>query len=472
MDAFSPATELAAAIRARHLSPVELLTDCLETVDRLNPVLNAVIWRDDGAALDEARRIGDALAKGADDLGPFAGVPLPIKDLDVVRGWPRTNGSRATGETSGEDDDLVVGAFRRAGFVLSCRTNTPEFGTVTATENLRHGVTRNPWDPTRTPGGSSGGAAAATASGMFPLAHANDGGGSIRIPASCTGLVGLKPSRYRVPAVAPGWMGAAVQGAVTRTVTDAAAVLDQISGPDPLAWANAPAPERPFADEVGADPGRLRVGLLTRAPLDLPVAAAPAEAVQVAGRALESVGHHVETVDFELFTVDALVHFLPVVNAGVADYPDLDPDLLEPHNRAGYDTAQQVDSITFLRAVNELQRYTRTVVARWGTEFDLLVTPTLAIEPPVAGSILEAAHAAPGAPPDDVLSMAAFNAPFNVSGQPSISLPLHTAPSGLPVGVQLVPGPWQESLLIRVAAQLEQALPWADRRPALDALVS
>lgn len=472
MDAFTPATELAAAIRERQVSPAELLTQCLETVDRLDPVLNAVVWRDDGAALDEARRMGDALAKGADDLGPFAGVPLPIKDLNAVQGWPRTNGSFATGEPIEEEDDLVVGAFRQAGFVLACRTNTPEFGTVTAAENLRHGVTRNPWDPNHTPGGSSGGAAAAVAAGMFPLAHANDGGGSIRIPASCTGLVGLKPSRHRVPDVAPGWMGAVVEGALTRTVADAAAVLDQICGPDRLAWSNAPAPDRPFAEEVGADPGRLRVALLTRAPLDLPVADAPCEAVRRAGEALEALGHHVEIVDFELFSVDALVDFLPVIGAGLADYPGLDPELLEPHNRSRYDAALQVDSMAFLRAVNGLQRFSRAAVARWGTEFDLLVTPTLAIEPPVAGSILESAHAAPDAPPLDVLSMSAFNAPFNVSGQPSISLPLHMAPSGLPVGVQLVPGPWQEALALRVAAQLEQALPWADRRPPLDALVA
>ena len=465
MDTFTPATELAAAVARREVSPVELLEDCLARVDKLNPVLNAVIWRNDDEARAGARRVADAISRGASDLGPFAGVPLPIKDLTPVAGWPVTYGSHAATGDIKEDDELVVAAFRRAGFVLCARTNTPELGPITVTENLRYGITRNPWNPDHTPGGSSGGAGSAVAAGMFPIGHANDGGGSIRIPASCSGLVGLKVSRARVPAVVPGWLGASVEGALTRTVADTAAVLDQIAGPDRLAWYNAPVPDRPFAQEVGADPGRLRVGLLTRAPLDLPVAEAPQAAVARAGAALEQLGHHVEQLDIDLFPLEALAAFLPIVNSGFGDYIDVDFTKMEPHNIAGHATGQEVDSITLVRSLGELQRISRRIVARWGDEFDVLVTPTMTIEPPRAGAILEEVHARPGETPADVLAMAAFTAPFNVSGQPAISLPLHQSASGLPIGVQLVAGPWEEALLLRLAAQLETADPWIGRRP-------
>jgi amidase len=466
MDTFTPATELAAAIARREVSPVELLEQCLDQVDRLNPALNAVIWRNDEEARATAKAAADAVAKG-EELGPFTGVPLPIKDLTAVAGWPVTYGSWAAAGDINDEDELVVAGLRRAGFTLTDRTNTPELGPIPATENLRYGITRNPWNREYTPGGSSGGAGAAVASGMFPLAHANDGGGSIRIPASCTGLVGLKASRARVPAIVPGWMGASVEGVLTHTVSDSAAVLDQICGPDPLSWYNAPAPDRPFADEVGADPGRLRVALLTRAPLDLPVAEAPRQAVARAGTTLEQLGHHVESVDFELFPLEAMASFLPIMNSSFGDYSDVDFTKMEPHNLANYAAGQAVDSITFVRSFGELQRISRRIVARWGQDFDLLVTPTLTIEPPRAGAILTQAHANPTEMPADVLAMGAFTAPFNLSGQPAISLPLHQSESGLPVGVQLIGGPFQEALLVRVAAQLEQADPWIGRRPPL-----
>ena len=203
----------------------------------------------------------------AGDEVPFLGVPLPIKDLTPVAGWPVTYGSRGAPAGMSEESELVLGALVQAGFVLCGRTNTPEFGVITVAENSRYGLSRNPWDLTRSPGGSSGGAAAAVAGGMFPIAHANDGGGSIRIPSSYCGLVGLKTSRRRGPRLAESWLGAVVEGVVARTVADSAAVLDAISGPDPLAWYNAPAPARPFAEEVRAEPGRLRIGLMAKAPL-------------------------------------------------------------------------------------------------------------------------------------------------------------------------------------------------------------
>ncbi|HTA06382.1 MAG TPA: amidase, partial [Solirubrobacteraceae bacterium] len=248
----SSALELASALRARELSAVELLDACLAAVDARDGELNAITWRNDEQARAEAARADKRLADG--EQAPFLGVPIPIKDLTPVAGWPVTYGSHGAPDGPSETSELVVDALTEAGFVLCGRTNTPAFGVITAAENLRHGVSRNPWDTNRTPGGSSGGAAAAVAGQMFPIAHANDGGGSIRIPASYCGLVGLKPSRGRVPRLAQSWLGAVVEGVVAQTVADSAAVLDTIARFDRLAWYNAPQPARPFSEETQAAP--------------------------------------------------------------------------------------------------------------------------------------------------------------------------------------------------------------------------
>jgi amidase len=380
-----------------------------------------------------------------------------------VAGQPLTLGSPGASDEPSTTSEIVADRLVDAGFVLTGRTNTPEFGSITITENLRYGVTRNPWNTEHTPGGSSGGAAAAVASGMFPIAQGGDGGGSIRIPSSCCGLVGLKPSRGRVPSTAPLWMGMATEGVLTRSVADTAAVLDVIGAPDPYGWSNAPAPDRLFAEEVGADPGRLRVALCSVSALGVPTAAEPAAAVDRAGKLLESLGHHIVRLDADVFDPGAFAPFLHVVNAGLGELEGIDWSKVEPHDRASYEAGQAVDSITLVRSYSELARYSRTVVPRFDEEFDLLVTPTMTIEPPKAG-LLEGVHAAAG-PITEIVAMAAFTAVFNMTGQPAISLPLHTAPSGLPVGVQVVAGPWREAQLIRVAAQLESADPWAGRSP-------
>lgn len=465
MDPFRSATELAASIRRRQLSPLEALDACLERVDQLNPTLNAVIWRNDGDARSEATKLGEDIARGIDPPGRFAGVPMPVKDLTAVEGWPVTYGSYGAPEGNSESSELVVEALRRAGFLLTGRTNTPELGPLPVTENDRYGTTRNPWDAAVSPGGSSGGAAAAVASGMFPAAHGNDGGGSLRIPASCCGLVGLKASRSRVPAVVPGWHGAVSEGVVCRTIADAAGVLDAISGPDPLCWNNAPAPARPFLQEVGADPGRLRVGLLTVPPLGLAVDPEPRAAAERAASLLEGAGHLVEPVDLDLVPAETVPSVMNVVNASYGDFEDLDWSRVEPHNAAGYRAGEETGSVTFSRSLGHLRRHSRDLVAHWGRDFDVLVTPTMAVEPPKAGTVLAESHANPGIPSLTVLSMIVFTAAFNISGLPAVSLPLHWAESGLPVGVQLVAGPWREDLLLRVSAQLEAVSPWADRRP-------
>lgn len=465
---YSTALEIAAAIRAKEVSPVEVLDASLARIDACNDRINALIWRNDDHARSAARAAADRVANSdPSELPPFLGVPIPIKDLTSVAGWPVTYGSWAAPDKPSDESELVVDAFERAGFVLTGRTNTPEFGPITAAENDRYGITRNPWDLDRTPGGSSGGAGAAVASGMFSVAHANDGGGSIRIPASCCGLVGLKVSRGRVPTLVTAWEGGAVEGVVTHDVADTAAVLDVISRPDRLQWYNAPVPDRPFMSEVGVDPGRLRIALVTTAPFGLGIDPVCVEAARAAADALEGLGHEISEVEI-LVPDEFLSAFLNVVNSGLADY-DVDWDRVEPHIKANRKAAQAIDSLTYVRSVHDLQRFSRQLVKRWGTEFDLLVTPTMSIEPPRAGEILAAVHAGAdsGGPALQVFQMAVLTSAFNMTGQPAISVPTHQTGSRLPVGVQLVAGPWEESQLLRAASQLESALPWADRRPTI-----
>lgn len=466
VDPFPTALGLAAQLRSGELTALEALETCLDRIDRMNPALNAVIWRDDEAARADAKAVGERLRAG-EDAGPFAGVPALVKDLTLARGQPATFGSHGAPAGPAEEDELVVAAMRRAGFVLCGRSNAPEFGPLPVTENARYGITRNPWDTSRSPGGSSGGSAAAVAAGMVPVAHANDGGGSIRIPASCCGLVGLKPSRWRVPSVAPGWLGMSVEGMVCHSVADAAAVLDALSVPDRTVWEQAPAPDRPFASEVGADPGRLRIALLTTSALGVEVQPPCRAAVEDAGSALEELGHSVELLDHDVLDPAAVGPFLNVINSSYAGYEGVDWDKVEPHNQAWREAGAAVDALTFVHSVNELRRATRPIVARWGRDFDLLVTPTIPIEPPLAGEVLAEAHASPGAPPLAAFVMVAFTAAYNLTGQPALSLPLSHAPSGLPIGVQLVGAPWDEATILRVGAQLEEATPWRDRHPVL-----
>ena len=301
---------------------------------------------------------------------------------------------------------------------------------------------------------------------MFSVAHASDGGGSIRIPSSCCGLVGLKPSRGRVPSLIPSWQGMAGDGAVCLTVADAAALLDVMNVPDSGNWWPVPVPATPFVTEVGKDPGRLRVVLNTVSALGIPVDGEAVAAVEAAGKLLEQAGHHVERLDADIVEAESLAPVIHVVTAGLAENAGIDWEKVEPNNRAGYAAAGEVDGLTFVASLAELHRLSRPIVARWGSEFDLLVTPTMAIEPPRVG-LLTAVHESPDMPPLEVISMAAFTAVFNITGQPAVSLPLHTAASGLPVGVQLVAGPGQDGQLLSVAAQLEAAAPWSDRHPSV-----
>lgn len=467
-DTFPTALGIAAEIRSGETTPLEALEACLERIDRLNPAFNAVVWRDDDASRADAEAIGRCIA-AKETVGPFAGVPALVKDLTMAAGQPATFGSAGAPSGVSGDDELVVAALRRAGFVLCGRSNTPEFGPLPVTENTRYGITRNPWDASRSPGGSSGGSGAAVSAGMVPVAHANDGGGSIRIPASCCGLVGLKPSRWRVPSLTPGWFGMSVEGALCHTVADAASILDCISERDPLVWEQAPAPNRPFASEVGSDTGSLRVALLTTSALGIEVDSACKQAVESTGHLLEGLGHRVDVLDFDVLDPTLVGPFLNVVNASYGAFDGVDWERVEPHNAVGHAAGLALDALTLVSSLNQLRRATPPTVARWGRDFDVLVTPTMAIEPPSAGEVLDAAHATPSMPPLTVLAMVAFTVLYNVTGQPAVSLPLHRADSGLPVGVQLVGGPWGEGGLVRLASQIEAASPWRDRHPSLAA---
>lgn len=469
MNSFASALELAASIRRREVSPLEVVDHYLERTDRLNPELNAVIWRRDEELRNEARAAGEALANGK-DLGPFHGVPIPIKDLNDVAGWPTTFGCRGARDRIATRTSSVVESFRRAGFLLMYRTNTPEFGTLCVTENELYGATRNPWNPGHTPGGSSGGAASCVASAMAPIAHANDGGGSIRIPASCSGLVGLKPSRGRVssgPLASDLMHGGAVEGCVSRTVADTAAVLDAIAGSDPGAWYNAPPPQRPFLEEVGAEQTPLRIGFSNTPPTDAPVSADCVRAVEHTAQVLEQLGHHVYEVTTDWPDLDTFVPaFMCVWSTGSAYWDVSDWDAIEPVNAALRQQALDTSSVDYVKSVLALQIGTRQVVASWGRDFDLLLTPTLATPPPAIGALFEN-NTDPIEPLLRAADVAPFTPLFNSTGQPAISLPMHWNQDGLPIGVQLVGAPWGEATLLRVAAQLEEAAPWADKHPPL-----
>jgi amidase len=461
----SPALDLAAGLRSRELSAVELLDACLEVVDARNDELNAVIWRNDEDARAAAARADERLAAG--EQAPFLGVPIPIKDLTPVAGWPVTYGSRGAPEGPSEQSEPAVDALVRAGFVLCGRTNTPEFGVMTVAENDRYGISRNPWDLERSPGGSSGGAGAAVAGEMFPVAHATDGGGSIRIPASYCGLVGLKPSRGRVPRLAQGWMGAVVEGSLTRTVADTAAVLDVIAAVDPQAWYNAPAPARAFAQELGSEPGQLRIGLMAQAPLGLPTDEACMAAARAAAEALEELGHAVAEVEVPTISEELISPFITLTVGGLADYDGVDWSAVEPHIVGQRAHAGELGAYDYVVAARSLELLSRRETARWGRDFDVLLTPTSAIVPPQAGAIMAAQHATPDQPVADVVRSVSFTAFANITGLPAVSLPMHWSEDGLPIGAQLVGGPWQEGRLIALAAQLEQAVPWAERRAPL-----
>jgi amidase len=470
IDPFTPAVELAAAVRRKEVSPVELVDLYLDRMDRLDGRLNAFCHRADDEVRNAASAAADAVVTASpDDLGPFHGVPLPIKDLCDVAGWPTTYGSAGASPAPATTSDQVVQRFADAGFVLLGKTTTSEFGAISFTESDALGITRNPWDPDRTPGGSSGGAGAAVAAGMAPIAHAADGGGSIRVPASCTGLVGLKATRGRVTNRTVEDEGLATHGVVARSVADAATALDVLARHDPAAWWSPPSPPASFADTATAQPPTgLRIGVLSDSPVEgVSVDPACTAAVDTALRALESAGHRVVDTPIPIPPPHELIAaFTTIWNVGAAGIPLADPDAIEPHNRALRDAARDIDSWAYAQAVQQTQRLSRTIVAAFVARFDLLVTPTTACLPPPVGAWRDGVAENPLMALLNCYPLAVFTSLFNVTGLPAISVPIHHDHStGLPVGIQIVAAPWREDLLLQVARTLELTHPWADRRP-------
>ena len=468
------ATAQAELVHNGDASAAELVDAAIGRIEKLNGELNAVIH----PLFDRAH----ALVRSGVPQGPFSGVPIVIKDLDgTLAGAPYHAGNKAlkTAKHVATTTSYLFEKLERAGFVIVGKSNTPEFGLMPTAEPQAYGPTHNPWDLAHSAGGSSGGSAAAVASGMVPLGHAGDGGGSIRIPASMCGLFGLKPARGRVslgPAEHEAWHGLVMRHVVTRSVRDSAAVLDVLEGYMRGDWYSAPPPARSYVDEVGADPGRLRIGMRTSAPLGLAsVDPECVAAVDDTARLLESLGHSVVEAAPEALDDGALLEtFGTVMLASLrADMVDVEeaigrpvtPDDMEPATWASFESGAAIDAGSYLRALTRMQAWARRAIAWWfDGGFDLVLTPTCAEPPPVLGDLTD-----PETGGSRLLPFVLFTAPFNVTGQPAMSVPLATSASGLPVGVQLVSAPYREDVLIRVAAQLEQARPWADRRPPVHA---
>ena len=455
------ALDQAALVRRGEVSAPELVRHHLERVERLGPRVGAFVT----VTADRALAAAQHLPAGA---GPLRGVPTAIKDLVPTAGVRTTFGSVVFADHVPDTDAHVVSLLRAAGTVSLGKTNTPELGLPNYTEPEVAPAARSPWDPTRTACGSSGGAAAAVAAGLVPVAHGNDGGGSVRNPAAACGVVGLKPSRGRVSngPLGADLAGLACQGVLARTVADAAAYLDAMAVPmpgDPW-WAPPLPPGTTFLAAAGRAPGRLRIGRYATPLLaDVPLAPEVTEAWESVSRLLADLGHDVADVD-PPFTRDDLRHFetLWAVLATPAPIPPGHEARLRPLTRWMRERGRAVAAADYVAAEAALQRLAREAVTRTAG-YDAVLTPLLSTLPPAVGSIRDDAD--PAADFAAQKRLTPFAAAYNVTGQPAIALPLHWTGDGLPVGVQLVGRPAGEAGLLSLAAQLEAARPWHDRRP-------
>jgi amidase len=468
---FKPAGELARMVRDGEITSRELVEASFERIEALQPELNAFVHLDQEGALATA----DAIGPG--DPRPFAGVPIAMKDTTPVAGMPFTYGSDLFGDFVAQHDSFVTRRVRDAGFVIVGKTNMPEFGILPVSEPRRFGPARNPWDTSRTPGGSSGGAAAAVASGMVPIAHGSDGGGSIRIPAACCGLVGLKATRGRISRGPEQGDDFLVQdGSLSRTVAETAEMLDLLAGYElgDASWA--PPPAEPFAVAAGREPGRLRIGVTTAMPIEAELEPVAGAAVTEAADLLASLGHEVEDFDapwqranlLELFTmvfgtgISTAIYF-----GGLVTGREPTEDLVEPLSWETWKIIQGRGGMDYLLARTQLQAVSRAWMGAMDA-YDAILTPALGQRPVKIGEL----DACSSNPLDDFRRSGHFTpytASFNVSGQPAISLPLFHGDDGLPLAVQLVGRPADEATLLSLGAQLEAARPWADRRPELAA---
>jgi amidase len=464
------AIELASLVRSGEITAGELVEAALRRVDDLQPRVNAFTHVAHEAALAEASKI-----RAGDDR-PFAGVPIAIKDNRPVAGMPITMGSDLFADLVPRHQAFSVRRLRESGFVIVGKTTLPEMGILPTTESRRFGPTRNPWALDRTPGGSSGGSAAAVAAGMLPIAHGNDGGGSLRIPAACCGLVGLKPARGRV-SVGPegGHSFLVTDGVLTRTVADTAAALDVLGGYEPGDATWAPPPPAPYAELARRDPGRLRIGFALTPPLEGAALDPGLEAAtRRAAGLLESLGHEVEEIEPPWSGLNLLPEFTGAFGPGIAmvafigfklagrDPTEAD---VEPLTWEMWKLATGNDTLALLNAQGRLESVARSLVAFFAA-FDAVLTPTLA-QPPVRIGEIHGRGPDPWGHYHRSARFTPYTAIVNVTGQPAISLPLYHGEDGLPIGVQLIGSPAREDVLLQLAGQLEQAAPWAGRIPPL-----
>ncbi len=475
LDDTHDATALAALVRDGEVTPTELAEAAISRIEANDPTLNFMVHE----RFEEA--LSDADGKLPD--GPFRGVPTVLKDVgqSMMVGQPNYAGSAVIRDLGivADYDSNVVRRLLDAGLLVLGRTNVPEFGPTVTTEPVAFGPTLNPWDLSRSPGGSSGGAAVAVASGSVPIAHGGDAGGSIRIPAAATGLVGLKPSRGRQsmgPDEGEEPAGFATEFGITRSVRDTAALLDVVSGWEPGDPYTAPTPARPFVEEVGVDPGRLRVGVASSLG-DFDTDPECSRAAEEAGALLARMGHDVDSGSPAVLHTqrsELMPHFFSTLSALLAARmgtleeamgAPLDLERFEPLTQDHIEQGRQIGAADSMQSRLVLNKFTRTIAKWWAEDgWDLLVTPTMPVPPFQLGALdfdladREASH-------DRIYVATQYTVPFNVSGQPAISLPLHWSEAGLPIGVQLVAAYGREDLLLQVASQLEQAVPWNRRRP-------
>ncbi len=470
---FRGAVELAAMVRSGEISARDLIEHSLRRIEELDPTLNAFVEVDAERALEAAGQIGPG------DERPFAGVPVAVKNNRAVAGLRLTYGCALMSEHRADHDHNVTRRLRDAGFVIVGTTTLPEYGILPTSEARLFGPTRNPWDLERTPGGSSGGAAAAVAAGMVPVAHGNDGGGSIRIPAACCGLVGLKPGRGRIsPAPDLGDSALGIDGMLTHSVADTAAILDVLAGYEPGDATWAPPPAEPFANAPGGDPGRMRIAFSTQSPNpDAELDPACAKAVHEAAELLRSLGHEVIEDDPPWRREGLAQLFAYVFCTGIAltvaasgrvagrQPGELSESDMEPMTWAIFSMVRKLGAIEHQQAVVRLQSYARRLVA-WLEQYDALLTPALAERPLPLGTLDTAAPV-----PMETFTRSGLFTPYtpviNATGQPAISLPLLEGEDGLPLAVQIVGAPAGEERLLALAATLEQARPWAQRRPPM-----
>jgi amidase len=459
---------LAELVRSKQVSPSELVEAAIERVERRNPALNAVVYK----GFDDARR----WAKGELPDGPFRGVPFLIKDLAMpVSGWPRTSGSCFAQHIVDREDGGLTRRYRAAGVIPLGKTNTPEYGITGTTESALLGPCRNPWNLDHIAGGSSGGSAAAVASGMVPLAHASDGLGSIRIPAACCGLVGLKVTRDRNPNLPDGYdyaFGNVVDHVVSRTVRDSAAMLDATGYPEPGSPYPAPPKTRPYIEEVAASPGRLRIAWSSETPSGRPIDAEVQAALEAAAQRLRDLGHEVIErglgIDYRALYASRGPAAAANFAAGMARLIEQvgrepEPDELEPLTWASLKVGRRQTGADVMRSLQETRMLNRATLAAF-EDIDVYLCPVMAEPPPAIGFIDSV-----GLEPKEVSRRQGrifpYTPPFNFSGQPSMSLPLAVSASGLPIGMMFTAKYADEATLFRLAAQLEKEAPWKDRRP-------